>query len=101
LAASTPNPQFPGVPTIAESGLPGFEFNSWFTIMAPAGTPKEIVARLHAEVVKALADPEVRARLVDQGLTARGTTPAELAAATREQLARYGKLMKEAGIKAE
>ena len=101
LAASTPNPQFPGVPTIAESGLPGFEFNSWFTIMAPAGTPKEIVARLHSEVVKALADPEVRAQLANQGLTVRGTTAAELATATREQLARYAKLMKDAGIKAE
>jgi len=103
LGVATPEPiaQFPGVPTIAESGLPGFQFNSWFTIMAPAGTPKEIVGRLYAEVVKALADPDVRAKLVDQGLTARGTTPAELAAATREQLARYAKLMKEAGIKAE
>jgi len=103
VGVSTPAPlaQFPGVPTIAESGLPGFEFNSWFTIMVPAGTPKEIVSRLHAEIVKALADPEVRAKLLDQGLTARGTTPAELGVATREQLARYGKLMKEAGIRAE
>ena len=101
VATAEPLPQFPGVPTMATSGLPGFHFNSWFTIMAPAGTPKDIVARLHAEVVKALADPEVRAKLVDQGLTARGTTPAELAAATREQLARYAKVMKEAGMKAE
>ena len=53
------------------------------------------------EIVKALADPEVRAKYADQGLTIRGTTPEELGAATREQLARYGKLMKEAGIKAE
>ncbi len=94
-------PQFPDVPTISESGLPGFRFNSWFTIVAPAGTPKEIVARLHAEIAKALADPEVRAKFEDQGLTPRGTTPEELGTATREQLARYAKLMKEAGIKAE
>jgi tripartite-type tricarboxylate transporter receptor subunit TctC len=94
-------PQFPDVPTVSDSGLPGFRFNSWFTIMAPAGTPKEIVARLHAEIVKALADPEVRAKYEDQGLTIRGTTPDELGIATREQLARYAKLMKEAGIKAE
>jgi tripartite-type tricarboxylate transporter receptor subunit TctC len=94
-------PQFPDVPTISESGLPGFRFNSWFTIVAPAGTPKELVQRLHAEIAKALADPEVRAKYADQGLTIRGTTPEELGAATREQLARYGKLMKEAGIKAE
>ena len=94
-------PQFPDAPTVSESGLPGFEFNSWFTIMAPAGTPKDIIARLNAEIVKALADPEVREKLVDQGLTIRGTSPEELATATREQLARYAKLMKEAGIKAE
>ncbi|HET9652194.1 MAG TPA: tripartite tricarboxylate transporter substrate-binding protein, partial [Usitatibacter sp.] len=94
-------PQFPGVPTVAESGLPGFTFSSWFTIMAPAGTPKEIIARLHAEIMKALADPDVRAKLVDQGITVRGTTPDELAAATRDQLARYQRLFKDAGIKAE
>ena len=101
VATPQPLPQFPGVPTVAETGLPGFTFNSWFTIMAPAGTPKEIVARLHAEIVKALADPDVRARFVDQGLTVRGTSPEELGTATREQLARYGKLFKDAGIKAE
>ena len=94
-------PQFPDAPTVSESGMPGFEFSSWFTVMAPAGTPKEVVARLHAEIAKALDDPEVRARLIDQGLTPRGTTPEALAAATREQLARYGRLFREAGIRAD
>jgi tripartite-type tricarboxylate transporter receptor subunit TctC len=94
-------PQFPDVPTVSESGLPGFTFNSWFTIMAPAGTPKEIIQRLHAEIVKALADAEVREKFADQGLTIRGTTPEELGVATRDQLAKYAKLIKEAGIKAE
>lgn len=103
IGVSTPAPlaEFPGVPTVSESGMPGFLFNSWFTVMAPAGTPKEIVNRLHAEIVKALADPDVRAKLRDQGLTVRGTTPAELATATREQLARYARLFREAGIKGE
>jgi tripartite-type tricarboxylate transporter receptor subunit TctC len=96
-----PLPQFPGVPTVASSGLPGFEFNSWFTVVAPAGTSKEIVARLNAEIRKALEDPEVREKLRDQGLTVRGTSPEELGAATREQLARYARLFKEAGIKGE
>ena len=59
---------FPDVPTIDESGLPGFLFNSWFAILAPAGTPKAIVARLNAEVVKALADAEVRHKLEDLAL---------------------------------
>jgi tripartite-type tricarboxylate transporter receptor subunit TctC len=95
------HPQFPEVPTISESGLPGFEFNSWFAIMVPAGTPKDIVARLHAEVVKALADPDVREKLGAQGLTPRGSSPEELRKATADQLAKYARLMKAAGIKAE
>ena len=101
VATPAPLPQFAEAPTISTSGLPGFTFNSWFTVMAPAGTPKEIIARLHSEIVKALSDPEVREKLRDQGLTVRGTTPEELAVATREQLARYARLFKEAGIKAE
>jgi tripartite-type tricarboxylate transporter receptor subunit TctC len=90
--------QFSEVPTVSESGLPGFEFNSWFTIMAPAGTPREIIARLNAEIVKALADPEVREKLVQQGLTIRGTSAQELGVATREQLARYARLIRQANI---
>jgi tripartite-type tricarboxylate transporter receptor subunit TctC len=93
--------QFPDVPTVSESGMPGFEFNSWFTIMAPAGTPKDIVHRLSAEVQKALADPEVREKLLANGLTPRGTTPEELATATRAQLAKYGALIKANNITAE
>jgi tripartite-type tricarboxylate transporter receptor subunit TctC len=101
VTTPAPLPQFPGVPTVSTSGLPGFQFNSWFTVMAPAGTPKEIVARLNAEIRKALGDPEVRDKLRDQGLTVRGTSPDELAIATREQLARYARLFKEAGVKGE
>jgi tripartite-type tricarboxylate transporter receptor subunit TctC len=101
VTTPAPLPQFPEAPTVSASGLPGFQFNSWFTVMAPAGTPKEIIARLNAEIVKALADPEVREKLRDQGLTVRGSSPDELAAATREQLARYARLFREANIKAE
>ncbi|MFZ3322365.1 MAG: tripartite tricarboxylate transporter substrate binding protein [Usitatibacter sp.] len=101
VTTKEPLPQFPEAPTVSSSGLPGFTFNSWFTIMAPAGTPKEIVARLNAEIVKALADPEVREKLHNQGLTIRGSTPGELAAATREQLAKYARLFREANIKSE
>ena len=93
--------QFAGVPTVSESGLPGFEFNSWFTIMAPAGTPKEIITRLNAEILKALADPGVREKLNAQGLSVRGSSPEELGAATREQLAKYARLMKQAGVTIE
>jgi tripartite-type tricarboxylate transporter receptor subunit TctC len=103
LAVTTRNrlPQFPDVPTVSESGLPGFEFNSWFALMAPAHTPKPIIARLNAEVLKALADPDVRARLDAQGLTIRGSSPEELGTATRAQLAKYARVMKEANIRNE
>ena len=100
LAVSTPKrlPQFPEVPTVAESGLAGFEFNSWFAIMAPAGTPKAVVQRVHSEVVKALGDTSVREQLMAQGLTPRGSSPEELAATLRAQLARYEALIRQAGI---
>lgn len=88
-------------PTIGESGLPGFTFNSWFALYAPAGTPKAAINRMSEEVRKALADPGVREKLTRQGFTLQGSTPEQLASATREQLAKYQKLMKEAGIKAE
>ena len=103
LAVTTRNrmPQFPDVPTISESALPGFEFNSWFAMMAPARTPKAIVARLNDEVQKALADPEVRERFVAQGLTIRGSSAEELGSATRAQLAKYARVMKDANIKNE
>ena len=94
-------PQFPEVPTVSESGLAGFEFNSWFALMAPAGTPRPIVQFLSAEVTKALQDPEVREKLNAQGLTPRGTTPDELGRATRLQLTRYGELIKQNNITSE
>jgi len=90
--------QFPDVPTVSESGLPGFFFNSWFAILAPAGTPKDIIARLNAEVLKAVGDPEVRHKLEDLGFSVRGTSPAELGGLTREQLAKYASVIKEMGI---
>ena len=68
-------------------------------IVAPSGTPKEIVAQLNAEVAKAANAVDVREKLVAQGFTVRASSPEDLARATREQLARYGKLFKQAGIR--
>ena len=103
LGVSTPArvAAFPDVPTISESGLPGFEFRSWFAVVAPTGTPKAIIAKLNAEIRKAIAAPDVREKLVAQGFTVVGSTPEELGSATKDQLARYGAIMKQAGIKAE
>jgi tripartite-type tricarboxylate transporter receptor subunit TctC len=89
------------VPTISESGLPGFLFNSWFAILAPAGTPKAIVARLNAEVLKALQDADVRKKLEDLGFLVRGSSPEELGAMTRDQLAKYARVIKDMGITIE
>jgi tripartite-type tricarboxylate transporter receptor subunit TctC len=91
-------PQFPDAPTIAESGLPGYEFNSFFAITVPAGTPKDIVGRLNAEVVKATNASDVREKLIAQGFIIKASSPEELARQTREQLERYAKLFKQAGI---
>jgi tripartite-type tricarboxylate transporter receptor subunit TctC len=103
IAVGTPKrlPQFADVPTVGESGLAGFEFNSWFAIMAPAGTPKAVVQKVQAEVVKALADHSVRDQLIAQGLSPRGSTPEDLAVALRAQLARYEALIRQAGITAD
>ena len=94
-------PQFADVPTIDELGLPGFFFNSWFAMLAPAGTPKEIVSRLNAEVLKALGDADVRRKLEELGFAVRGSSPEELGTMTRDQLAKYGRLIKEMGISNE
>ena len=100
LAVTTPKrmPQYPDVPTVSESGLPGFEFNSWFAMVAPAGTPKPIIARLNAEVLKALADPALRELLIAQGLTPRGSTADELGNATKTQLEKYSTLIRKLGL---
>jgi tripartite-type tricarboxylate transporter receptor subunit TctC len=93
--------QYPDVPTVSESGLPGFLFNSWFAILAPVGTPKDIVERLNGEVRKALADPDTRRRLDEQGLVVRGSSAEELRVLTRDQLAKYAKLIDALGIAAK
>ncbi len=93
--------QFPDVPTVSELGLPGFAFNSWFAIMAPAGTPKQIIARLNAEVLKALGDDDVRRKLENLGFAVRGSSPDELGVMTRAQLAKYAGVMKEMGLSKE
>ncbi|HEV7801897.1 MAG TPA: tripartite tricarboxylate transporter substrate-binding protein, partial [Burkholderiales bacterium] len=91
----------PDVPTIAESGLPGFEAVSWHGVLAPANTPKPIVARLHGEIVKALNQPDSKERLNAQGLDVIGSTPEEFAAYIKSERAKYDKVIKAAGIRAE
>ena len=104
LAASTTAkrlPQYPNVPTVAESGLPDFFFNSWFALVAPKGTPKEIIDRQYAAVRHALDDPETNAKLVAQGITVRGMPPDEFGRAIGEQYALYRKVIQANNIKAD
>jgi tripartite-type tricarboxylate transporter receptor subunit TctC len=100
IGVATPKrlPQFPDVPTISDSGLPGFVFNSWFAILAPAGTPKDIIARLNAEVLKALSDGDVHRTLEDLGFAVRGSSPEQLGLMTRDQLAKYARVIREMGL---
>lgn len=89
----------PEVPTIAESGYPGFEVTIWYGLLASAGTPPAIIRRLHLETVKALAQPDVRAKLADLGLDAIGNSPDEFAAIIKSEIPIWAKVIKEAGIK--
>src|SRR5690349_3842726 len=95
------SPAAPEIPTIAEQGLPGFEAVSWFALFAPAGTPKPIVDKLQAEVKKILATPEIGKRLSESGLEAVGSTPEELAAYQRAEIAKWAKVVKDSGAKVE
>ena len=91
----------PEVPTLAEAGLPGYEAGSWYGILAPAGTPGAIVARLNAEINQAVRQPEVRERLAAEGAETLGGTPEEFASHIKTELARMGRLMREAGVRME
>jgi tripartite-type tricarboxylate transporter receptor subunit TctC len=90
----------PDLPTMAESGYPGYEAVPWFGLMAPAGTPQAIIDKVHQETVKALAMPEVRKKLEDFGLDVIGGTPAEFAARIKAEIPYWAKVIKDAGIKA-
>ncbi len=94
-------PAAPELPTIAESGYPGFEVASWSGLLAPAATPGTIIGRLHLETVKALAVPDLRAKLTDLGLEGMGSSPDEFAAAIKSEIPKWAKVIKDAGIKVD
>ncbi len=89
----------PNVPTINESGYKGFDAVTWFGFLAPAGTPKDVIAKLNAEFNKALQQPELRKRLGDEGADAAGGTPEQFAALIKEEIPRWGKVVKESGAR--
>lgn len=91
----------PDVPTIAESGIPGYEASSWFGVVAPAGTPKEIVAKINADIVRGLSAPDLKDRLSGQGAEPVGNTPEQFAAYIKTETAKWAKVVKESGAKVD
>ena len=98
VTSLTRNPALPDTPSVAESGVPGFENITWHSVLVPAGTPKPIVKRLHAELVKIVNLPDVKERFVGQGLTPVGSTPEQMSALIKAESLQYAKLVKQIGL---
>jgi len=91
----------PDIPTIAESGLPGYEASSWYGVLAPAGTAGAVVGKLQKEIAKVLRDPHVRDKLLGQGLDPVGNSPAEFAAMIKSEIGKWAKVVQASGAKAD
>ena len=91
----------PELPTVAEAGVPGYEANNWNGVVAPTGTPRLAIERLHQEIVATLKEPAIADRMARAGLEPVGDTPAEFAQYLKSEAAKWGKLVKSAGIKPE
>jgi len=89
------------LPTVAEAGVPGYEVTVWFGLVAPAGTPRDIIMKLNAEALKILAMPDVRERFLAQGVDPVGSTPEQFGEHIRSQMAKWAKVVQDAGVKAE
>jgi tripartite-type tricarboxylate transporter receptor subunit TctC len=101
VGAARRTPQLPDLPTVAEAGLPGFEATSWFGLVAPAATPRDVVSRLNAALVKTIGEKDVALRLLTQGMEPVLNTPEQFAEIIRQDLPRWGKVVRAAGLKAE
>jgi tripartite-type tricarboxylate transporter receptor subunit TctC len=91
----------PDLPTVVEAGVPGYEVTVWFGLVAPAGTPRDVIVKLNTEVLKILAMPDVRERFLAQGVEPMGSTPEQFGDHIRAQMAKWGKVVADAGVKAE
>ena len=97
VTSLTHNPALPKLPTVAESGVPGFKNITWHSILVPARTPKPIVTRLNGELVKIVNLPDVKERFREQGLTPVGSAPEQMSALIKEESIEYAKLVKQIG----
>ena len=95
------SPAAPDIPTLAESGVPGFDYSTWYALFAPAGTPRSVVDKLNETARSVLARDDVRQRLDSQGVDAATSTPAELGSYLRSETAKWGKVVRATGAKAE
>ena len=91
--------RLPQIPTVSEAGLKGFEANNWYGLFAPAGTPREVIARIHSETAKALTMADVKTRLLDAGIIATSTTPEVFTAYIKQETQKWAKVVKAANIK--
>jgi tripartite-type tricarboxylate transporter receptor subunit TctC len=94
-------PSIPDVPTVAESGVAGFETGSWQGVLAPPNTPRPIVTKINADIIKLLEDAEMKDKLLAQGALVRTQTPDQMATFIRNETQRWGKVVKESGVKIE
>jgi tripartite-type tricarboxylate transporter receptor subunit TctC len=101
VTAADRTAMLPEVPTMIEAGVPGYEMTAWNAVFAPKGTPPDVMARLHAELVKVLHAPEMKEQCAALGADPIGNTPAELASFLQADKARWGKIIQERGIKPE
>ncbi len=100
VCAAKRSTSVPDLPTVAEAGIPGFAVDQWYALFAPAGTPRDIVMKLQGEIAKMVADAPTRERLLSMGLDPVGSAPDEFAAYVKSETVKWGKLVREAGIKA-
>ena len=101
ISSATRSPLAPDLPTMAEAGVPGYAFAAWFLLLAPAGTPAPVVAKLNDQVARSLTAADLQARYTTMGAEAGQGTPAELQAFVAAEIRRYAKLVKDTGMKAE
>jgi tripartite-type tricarboxylate transporter receptor subunit TctC len=101
IGSAEPSALFPGLPTVASSGLPGYESASLYGMLAPVGTPASIVQRLNQEMVRALRMPELKEKLLAAGIEPVGSSPEQFAATIKDEIVRWGKVIKSAGIRTE
>lgn len=101
VASATRSPAAPQLPTIAEAALPGFEVTNWIGFFAPAGTPRDVVGKLNAETVRTMQSPEIQKRLINEGARFTPRTPDEFGAFVKAEIAKWAKVVKEAGIRVD